>query len=223
MKKTRLRLARERQRRQENRETILHAAESVLLRRGFSEMSMNDVAAEAEFSKATLYKYFKSKAELVFEILVHFLEDMEAMLTTIRGQDKSARDRLYESLLAAVRFQAEKENITRVFVMDLSFMKLLQAFVADPGRSFSEAEKRFILKIKSRRRAMIDGVGSLLAQGIASGEFRPHDVPAAAAFLGSVIEGYFHEQFWNDEKADTAKDVRFMTEIVLRGLERKQT
>jgi AcrR family transcriptional regulator len=221
MKKTRLRLARERQRRQENRETILHAAESVILRRGFSDISMDDVAAEADFSKATLYKYFKSKAELVFEILIHFLEDSERMLRSIRERDSSAGGRLYESLLATVRFEAEKKNITRLFMADSSFMKLMQTFVVDRGRSSSAAEKRFVQKIKATRRTIMDGVGLLLAQGIESGEFRPHDVRAGAVFLGSVIEGYFQEKFWADTKTDIEDDINFIFEFVMRGLDRK--
>jgi len=221
MKKTRLRLAREHQRRQVNRETILHAAEAVVLRKGFGDASMDDVAAEADFSKATLYKYFTSKAELVFEILIHFLEDSERMLRSIRERDLSAGERLYESLLATVRFEAEKENITRLFMADPSFMKLMQSFVADRGRSSSAAEKRFVQKIKAKRLTIMDGVGLLLAQGIESGEFRPHDVQAGAMFLGSVIEGYFQEKFWADAKIDIENDIRIIFEFVMRGLDRK--
>ena len=95
-KPTDSRVAREERRRRENRETILHAAEAVIQAKGFSPSSMDDVAAEAGFSKATLYRYFKSKTELLFEILIHFFEDMETGLAAIRRRPASCRERLRE-------------------------------------------------------------------------------------------------------------------------------
>lgn len=222
MKNKDLRSARERLRRQENREVILQAAEAVILRKGFSAASMDDVAAEAQFSKATLYHYFKSKAELIFEILVHFLEVMDRQICAIRAQDKTAREKLLETILYSVRFQVEKENVTRVFMMHRSFLKLMHAFVADKSRPPSDAEKRFIQKIRTKRKAVMDGAVELLKEGMASGEFRAIDPQATAAFIGAAIQGYFHEKFWNEKKPDIEKDVYSMCEIILHGIVNKE-
>jgi AcrR family transcriptional regulator len=222
MKNKDLRSARERLRRQENRETILHAAEAVILRKGFRATSMDDVAAQAQFSKATLYHYFKSKAELIFEILIHFLEEVDRQIRTIRAQDKSAREKLLESIRYSVRFQAEKENVTRVFMMDRSFLKLMHTFVADKSRPPSDAEKRFIQKIKAKRKAIMDGAAGIVREGIETGEFRAVDPQAAATFIAAATLGYFHEKFWNEKKPDTEKDVYTMCEIILHGIVNKE-
>ena len=58
-----LRKERERQRREEYKETILHAAESIIVRKGYRATTMDDIAREAQFSKATLYNYFRSKGD----------------------------------------------------------------------------------------------------------------------------------------------------------------
>lgn len=218
MIKTDRRDVRERRRRQENREAILHAAEAVIQRKGLTDASMDDVAAEADFSKATLYRYFKNKAELLFEILLHFLEDMDAGLAGIRARGGSCRDRLRESILYTFRFQARKENLSRVFMTDRSFMKLMQAFVADESNLSQEAERRFVRKIRDKRRRMMESVGLLLKEGVAGGEFQNVDVPSTVLFLSAVVQGYFHEKFWLGTKPNIDRDADLLERLIWRGI-----
>jgi len=218
MKKNDLRSAREKLRRQENRETILHAAEAVIVRKGFSAASMDDVAAEAQFSKATLYRYFRSKSELVFEIFAHFLEDLQGRLRDALNRPASARERLMEWIAQAFRFLSENENLTRVFLLDRSFMRLLQIFVGKQSRQGTEEERRFLLKIKAERKEMRDGSRILLQDGMASGEFRQMDLEAGVTFIEAVIEGYFVEKFWEDAKPDIERDAGHIQNFVLQGI-----
>jgi len=219
MIKSNLRDARERQRRQENREMILHAAEAVILRKGFSATSMDDVAREAQFSKATLYHYFRSKAELIFEILIHFLEDLDNGLMAIQAKDEPVKGKLVDSIRLAFRFYAEKENISRVFMMDRSFMKLVQAFITEGNKWTSEAERRFIQKIKAKRRVINDRVKTILQEGIVSGEFRKINADATVTFLGAVIQGYFQEKLWSESKPDIEQDIDHLENFILHGIE----
>jgi AcrR family transcriptional regulator len=52
------------------RNEIIESAERVFFSKGWTVATMDDVAADAELSKATLYLYFKSKEELYVAILV---------------------------------------------------------------------------------------------------------------------------------------------------------
>ena len=56
------------QRREERRQQILDAAEKVFFSKGVAAATMDEVAAEAELSKGTLYLYFKSKDEIILSI-----------------------------------------------------------------------------------------------------------------------------------------------------------
>lgn len=51
------------------RQEIIDAAEKVFFSKGFDTATMDDVAKAAEFSKRTVYVYFRSKDELYFEIM----------------------------------------------------------------------------------------------------------------------------------------------------------
>ncbi|MEM9493244.1 MAG: TetR/AcrR family transcriptional regulator [Myxococcota bacterium] len=56
--------ARRQRERQERRTAILDAAHKVFLSRGFDQATMDEIAAEAQLSKGTLYLYFKNKDDL---------------------------------------------------------------------------------------------------------------------------------------------------------------
>ena len=65
---------------QRRRREILAVAERILLRQGFAETTMRQVAEEAGASKETLYRHFRSKDDLVIEIVLARTEDLRATL-----------------------------------------------------------------------------------------------------------------------------------------------
>lgn len=52
------------------RNDIILAAEKVFFKKGYLNATMDDVTKEAGFSKRTIYKYFNSKEQLYFEIMI---------------------------------------------------------------------------------------------------------------------------------------------------------
>lgn len=50
------------------KQNILEAAEKLFLANGYEDTTMNQIATESEFSKGTLYNYFKSKDDLYLAI-----------------------------------------------------------------------------------------------------------------------------------------------------------
>ncbi|GLW99857.1 TetR/AcrR family transcriptional regulator [Microtetraspora sp. NBRC 16547] len=58
-----------RMRRAERREQILDAATRAFARAGYAATSLDDVAAEAELTRAMLYRHFESKADLYRAVL----------------------------------------------------------------------------------------------------------------------------------------------------------
>lgn len=48
-----------------HRGSILAAAERLFAEKGTEKTTMDDIAREAEYSKATLYVYFQSKEEII--------------------------------------------------------------------------------------------------------------------------------------------------------------
>lgn len=64
---------------EQRRNTILNAAETVFFSKGINLATMDNVAEEAELSKGTLYLYFKSKEELFLGIACRALTLLKRM------------------------------------------------------------------------------------------------------------------------------------------------
>ena len=62
------------------REEILAVAERLILDQGFAETTMQRVAEEAGASKETLYRHFKSKDDLLLEIVLARTSDLRKAL-----------------------------------------------------------------------------------------------------------------------------------------------
>jgi AcrR family transcriptional regulator len=210
---------REIERRRSNREAILHAAEAVIGRKGINAVSMDDVAAEADFSKATVYKYVRSKSELVFELMIHFLEDLDVRLKEIIEGPLKPDAKLLALLQEIFRYQAEKENLSRAFLMDRSLFRMVHVFVDDKGNPGTEAARVFFRRMVAANRAITNHVEAFLRKGVAAGVFRPMPLASATYFLRAVIQGYQHDQFFRESKPNLEKDVLEIQGYILRGIQ----
>ena len=85
-------LERRKREKDERRTRIIDAAEKVLVSKGYPATTMDDVAAEAEVGKGTLYLYFKNKDELIMALAMRVRTIMldgfdEAIQAAISGLD----------------------------------------------------------------------------------------------------------------------------------------
>lgn len=212
------RSVREDERRRSNREAILRAAEAVICRRGFDATSMDDVAAEAGFSKATLYKYVRGKSELVFELLVHFLEMLDERIREIIARPLSPEARLKILIRETFRLQVEQGPLAKAFLSDHGLFRLMHAVVEAKDGAGSGAERAFLHRILSVQRALYGRVEAFLKDGIASGAFRPMPVDSAVRFLGILAQGYKHDRFLQERKPNLEKDVSDIYTFILQGI-----
>ncbi|MFZ5645109.1 MAG: TetR/AcrR family transcriptional regulator [Bacillota bacterium] len=67
----RARLERERESR---RESIIDATEQLLNEKTFESITIEDIAIRSDFSKASIYQYFKNKEELIIKVFSRILE-----------------------------------------------------------------------------------------------------------------------------------------------------
>jgi AcrR family transcriptional regulator len=63
----------------QRRNDIIDAAEKLFFSKGFASSTMDEVAKEAEYSKGTLYLYFKSKEDLYLAITVRGMKILEQL------------------------------------------------------------------------------------------------------------------------------------------------
>ena len=109
-------VAERRQREKEQRrKEIVDAAEKIIFRDGFSKASMEQVANEAELSKATLYLYFKSKEELYFAIFLRGQELLYKMIDEELAKHSATKEKLQAFLKSLVGFQKKHPEYFEAF------------------------------------------------------------------------------------------------------------
>lgn len=90
------------------RDEILDATERLLVRYGYSKMTMDDLAREAGIGKGTIYLYFPSKEEVVLSRIDRIVEQLLGRLREIAAKKKSHPERLREMLVERVLFRFDR-------------------------------------------------------------------------------------------------------------------
>jgi len=220
MKKKDLRLERELHRREDNKIFILKAAEEVIAQKGCSVATMDDIAEEAQFSKATLYRYFKSKGELFFEIIVNSLEELIQELNKIQKKRTNSERKLEEVAQLVLNHFREKENIARIFFMDKFLMEKLRILVTEQESMASDLERLYMKKIKTQHKRILEGICEILNSGVEAGEFRKLDVEDAAMVLQCMLYGFYYGKYWRDKKYSLEKGKTLIHSHFLQGIKK---
>jgi AcrR family transcriptional regulator len=192
----------------------------VIVSKGLGALTMDDVAREAEFSKATLYHYFAGKTGLLLEILANFFDEIDQGFQKISQGPATARDKLKDSIRFYLEYNQEKENVARMLWMDREFLEKMSIFVADQRKLTSETDLKFLDDMKLRRRAILDSVARILKQGVASEEFREINVAGTVAVLEALLQGFCHLRAWNDKSYTVPEAADFIHDFILRGMEK---
>lgn len=100
-----------------NQENILSAAKKLFEDKGIVATTMDDIAKEADYSKSTMYVYFKSKEEIIQHII---LESMIQLKDLIKGCVNSETD--YKDCFFAIckELQSFSDNHPVIYELLLS-------------------------------------------------------------------------------------------------------
>jgi AcrR family transcriptional regulator len=93
-------------RRTKTKDTILNAAAELILTKGFENLSLRDIARQAEYSPSGLYKYYDSKASIIKALQNKENENLIQQLNTI-ATDLPAKQRLVQLCMRYISFSLE--------------------------------------------------------------------------------------------------------------------
>jgi len=141
------------------RAEILEAAERVFRRKGFSRASMDEVAAEAQFTKRTVYMYFADKEDLLFAVALEGSRRLFARQRTLLAAEDIGLARVKRAALAYYEFSRDFPDLFRL-IEDARHLK--------PKRKDGQSRKEFI----DFRAAMFEAYGKTFREGLADGSIR---------------------------------------------------
>ncbi|WP_031526068.1 TetR/AcrR family transcriptional regulator [Streptomyces sp. NRRL F-5123] len=148
---------------------LVIAAVEAFAERGYHATTTRDIAGRAGMSPAALYIHYKTKEELLYQISkVGHLRSL-AMLGEARDSGGSAADRLGAAVSAFVRWHAEHHTTGRVVQYELGAL----------------AEDHYA-EIVVLRRQSEDAIRTIIADGVAAGEFDVPEVPGTTLAVLSL-------------------------------------
>ncbi|PKM61699.1 MAG: TetR/AcrR family transcriptional regulator [Firmicutes bacterium HGW-Firmicutes-4] len=186
-----------------HRESILKIAETLFEKNGVESTSMNDIAREAEYSKATLYVYFKNKEEIINCII---LQSMKLLYDRIQASTQTEKDLLarYNSIC--------HELTTYCDTYPLYFQILIQEINVDVNNPDTPPVFQEIFELGEKINGLID---IFIKDGISQGIFRSDiRIPETVFFFWASLSGIilmasqkknYIEQFMNTTKQDFLK------------------
>jgi AcrR family transcriptional regulator len=190
---------------QQTRQAIADAAKRLFLERGFDQVSVAEVARAADVSEQTVFNYFPTKEDLVYERMSAFEDE----------------------LLAAVRGRPDGESPLRAFarfILDRSD----RAMAGDGKRRVAELTRLVSASpsLMARERQLVagytDALAALLAEetGASADDIDPRLVAEAMmAFHRSLVEFARRRAQSRKSSADLAAEIRAAGEHALTLLE----
>lgn len=187
----------------ERRTQIIQAALACFTRKGYVHTTMDDIVAESELSKGTLYWYFKSKDEVFKATIVSLTENVAAESMTIFQSAETATVKLR----AGTQMMAD-------FCRDIArYFGLLVEFWSQSERC---GEEEFYAEIITPYQQMLTAV---FETGIQAGEFRQVDADALAWMMISAFDGLAaYSIMMPDLNLDIGKISKVFIETLLAGL-----
>jgi AcrR family transcriptional regulator len=165
-------------RRQMLYEEILTALGELLADKGYSAMSMDELAARVGISKPTLYSIFPTKEDLLVEAVIHGMDRVAAVIQADQTP-RSPLQQLIFILRTVIQMQISKGALTpRPWSPDVIQLVCMREEVVD------------------RMRANEAALADLIQRGIASSEINAALDPVLILRAFSAILNALHLPFW---------------------------
>lgn len=162
-----------------HRSHIAQAAGELFQMKGIESTSMNEIAAKAGYSKATLYVYFENKDEIIGYLVLQSMTKLQDYLATALHSRKDYRGRYLELCNALVQYEEE---------YPLYFSMVLDHINIDFEHSKCEESERETFQTGEEINQLM---GTFFVQGIESGAFkRQLDINATIFTIWGMLSGF---------------------------------
>ena len=152
------------------RREIFEAAGRLLLKKGFNETSMREIATVAGVGKSTLYDYFPTKDDILVLVFQEELEKLIRRATAIATQRNGVPEKLYQIMQMHLDFLMANKN---------HFLRLSMQL-----ERLNQASQR---RVQEKRYAYQDLLRDVIAQGIADGSLRQINPTITAKVLLALM------------------------------------
>ncbi|MCX7018115.1 MAG: TetR/AcrR family transcriptional regulator [bacterium] len=197
-------LSRQEREKLRHRREILAVALKLFSDKGYHNVSMHEIAASAEFSIGSLYKFFKNKEDLYRSLMMEKGEGIIQILNDVLSQD--------EDVVTIIRnYIAAKAGI---ITNNIEIFRL--HFAETQGASYN-IKAGLEQKMRNYHRETIKKLACVLEKGIRAKALRQADPFYLAAALDGLTNAFLFCWLENPDQHPYEANVTLITELFLKG------
>lgn len=151
------------------KEIILNLATELFLEKGYPSVSMDDVAKQSNVTKATVYYYYKTKADLFTDAMGRLMLRIAERIEVILATEEPLKDQLFH--LAKVHLQA---------TVDIN----INAFMKEAKISLSDEQQALMKEAEDKMYGVLEAA---LKKAMERGEIPPSSPLLAAHMFVSIL------------------------------------
>jgi TetR/AcrR family transcriptional regulator len=188
------------------RQEMLTAAFDLFSQKGYHNVSMHEIAEEAEFAIGTLYKFFQNKEDLYKALVLEQCDEFEAVITqALEGPTDEV-----EKLRNYIRTRGER------FRGNLPFIRL---FLAERRGASFNIKAGLDDAMRKRHYALMERLASVIESGIHRKRFKRIADPIWLAHaLDSAVDAFLLLWLDEPERHPFPEDPDTILDIFFRGL-----
>jgi AcrR family transcriptional regulator len=187
-----------------HRQEILAAALQLFAAKGFHNVSMQEVAAAAEFATGTLYNFFSSKEDLFFELLVATAEESLGLVLPALEGPGDERHRLAQFIRLHERIVREQATAIRLYLLESRGRYL-------PQQKVETRKKEFDTQVFGR-------IADVIAAGVRKGLFNNIDPAVAAQCLSAALKAITLAAVEDPQAVDLPAKLKKVEAVFFKGL-----
>jgi AcrR family transcriptional regulator len=188
------------------RQEMIATALVLFSKKGYHNVSMHEIAANAEFAIGTLYKFFSNKEDLYKALILELSDRFHAALSTAIESPGDEIEKLRRYVQTKGEVFRDKAATIRLY------------FAETRGASFN-IMAGLDQDIRNRRESFLERIAAIFESGIRAGRFQPTAEPyILAVSLDSLCNAFLFLWLENPENHSYPEDPDAILNIIFKGL-----
>ena len=150
------------------RQRILRAAEKLFTSRRFDEVTTDDIMHAAGVGKGTIYRYFKGKDDIFFQIAINGFDELCILLDKEVSKHGAFKEKLLLICQETSNFLNARRHLLQIMVIEDTLMFWLK----------QDIRKQWMAKLDE----LMTKVAKVLSEGIQEGQIRSDIPPKVLAY-----------------------------------------
>lgn len=182
---------------------ILEAARKTFASKGFTDTTLDEIAAEAGVAKGTIYLYFPSKRDIYMAALKNGIEELNVFTREAIAQAQGTAAKLRAFIHTRVHYAEQHRDFFKIYHHEVA--NIVHPSAVDPD-----------LRDICRRNAEM--VKSILDRGVDLGEVRPISTATAGHMIYDLTRSLIATRLlgWSQDSAE--HDIETACNLVWKGI-----